>query len=782
MRTSFWIRTCLSFVLTLGASLGVLATDYTITKAEWRSGDSKLKVEGKGPRRSVVLVKDAQSGAPLGTATVDREERWRVILVNPPYVPCRVRAEFQGSGRTAERAVKNAPADCGPGTTVTLTSLAVTGPPEVPENSTAAFAATAVFSDGSTQDVTASASWTENSPYATVSAGLLSVGEVPSDQTASVSASFTSGGVTQSASASVLLRNLVTLTSLAVTGPPEVPENSTAAFAATAVFSDGSTQDVTASASWTESSPYATVSAGLLSVGEVPSDQTASVSASFTSGGVTQSASASVTLRDLPPMAGSHVGRFASYEGTQTCLQCHETEARAFHGSAHYQWQGDASEVDGLDSPVAGKLGGINDFCIYPDINWIGKLTNVDGVQVDGGCARCHAGLGAKPEPVATQAQLENIDCLLCHAPQYKRKVDLVNGQFRFVPDLSRMGVTLLQAAVDIRLPSKDTCLDCHTRAGGGDNFKRGDIEEAHRNATPALDIHMAPESAGGAGLSCLDCHVAAGHRIPGRGIDLRERDTPTVVACSTCHGTAPHESADINKHLKRVDCTSCHIPSFAKVAPTDTVRDWSLPGEVSPVTRLFEPHMAMASNVTPVYGFFNGRSRFYQFGSPAVPGANGKVLMAGPQGSVQEAGAKIVAMKRHEGRQPMDPATNRLLPLKIGIFFQTGDLDTAVQQGAAGVNWTYTGHTFAETERFMGLYHEVASSDQALSCATCHDQNRLDWANLGYTPVATRNGKPLCSSCHGAKSNPGFYSLHNKHVGDKKLNCSSCHTFSKAL
>ena len=69
------------------------------------------------------------------------------------------------------------------------------------------------------------------------------------------------------------------------------------------------------------------------------------------------------------------------------------------HASAHYQWQGDASESAGLDPTWAGKLGGINDFCIYPDINWIGKLTTVDGKVVDGGCARCHTGLGPSRRP-----------------------------------------------------------------------------------------------------------------------------------------------------------------------------------------------------------------------------------------------------------------------------------------------------------------------------------------------------------------------------------------------
>lgn len=483
-----------------------------------------------------------------------------------------------------------------------------------------------------------------------------------------------------------------------------------------------------------------------------------------------------------PPLTGSHVGRFTSFEGTRTCLGCHPTKAQQMHASVHYQWRGDASEAAGLSTTLAGKLGGINDFCVYPDINWIGKLTNTEGRQVDGGCARCHVGLGAKPEEQPSQAQLENIDCLICHSPVYKRKVESINGTFRFVPDEAAMGVPILNAAVDIRLPSTNTCLNCHSKAGGGNNYKRGDLEEAHRNPTAAFDVHLAPPSAGGAGLACLDCHTTAGHRIAGRGVDLRERDLEDRVACTNCHPPQPHGSSTLNRHTARVACSTCHIPEFAKAAATDMERDWSQPGEVDPTSKLFEPHMLKASHVPPEYRFFNGRSWFYEFGSRAVPQPNGRVLMAGPLGSVQEPGAKIIPVKHHLGRQPQDPVTGRLLPLKIGVFFSTGNVDAAVAQGAAAVGWPYSGHQFADTERYMGIFHEVAPASQALQCSTCHDQNRLDWAALGYTPLATRNGKPLCQSCHGKEDEQlTFYKLHDKHVRDKRLDCSNCHTFTKA-
>ena len=212
--------------------------------------------------------------------------------------------------------------------------------------------------------------------------------------------------------------------------------------------------------------------------------------------------------------------------------------------------------------------------------------------------------------------------------------------------------------------------------------------------------------------------------------------------------------------------------------------RDWSLPGDLHPTTQLYEPHMVLQTNVTPVYRFFNGRSQFYEFGRPAVPQANGRILMAGPLGSISDAGAKITAMKRHEGNQPIDPVTRVLLPLKIGVFFQTGNIANAVAGGiAAMTGWPNNGYAFAETERFMGLYHEVAPKEQAVSCSTCHDNNRLPFADLGYTPLTTNrtNGRPLCSSCHEAKT-ASFYNLHQKHVTDKRLDCSSCHSFSKAV
>ena len=496
-----------------------------------------------------------------------------------------------------------------------------------------------------------------------------------------------------------------------------------------------------------------------------------------------QTATASAAYTQI--LNTSHAGRFTTYEGSKTCRTCHPQETLDVHASLHYQWQGETPYVTNMTE--GGKLNAINDFCTYPNISWISQLTNLQGTKVDGGCSQCHVGLGEKPLPDPTVAQLENIDCLLCHSDSYKRKVALVDSKLKFVPAPEKMSVSLLEAITDIQRPSRGACLNCHAYAGGGNNNKRGDIEEAHRDPTSAsFDVHMAPVEAGGAGLVCVDCHTVQNHRIAGRGVDMRATDLDVSVNCANCHTSSPHDSSELNRHTKRVNCTVCHIPTFAKVTSTDMVRDFSQPAEIDVKKQLYEPHIDRASNVIPEYGFFNGTSYIYQFMTPAIPNDAGYVNMAGPWGSVTEPGSKINAFKHHTAVQGRDVDTKALLPVKAGILFQTGDVDRALRQGATDVGLPLAhGYDFVPTERFMGLFHEVAPKGQALQCSACHNGGaRLDFNALGYTPKTTRNGRALCASCHEDKSREWpaselFEKVHEKHVTDKRINCIECHIFS---
>lgn len=488
-----------------------------------------------------------------------------------------------------------------------------------------------------------------------------------------------------------------------------------------------------------------------------------------------------------PPNVVSHSGFFDNYEGSKTCNQCHLETTRHVHESLHYQWNGPAPYAANLER--GGKLGSINDFCGFPDINFIGQLTNLEGQKVDGGCAQCHVGRGLKPAPEQTVAQLENIDCLVCHSSTYKRKVAQVDGAFQFVPAPEKMQVSLLDAITKIqRTPDKGTCVNCHAYAGGGCNNKRGDIEEAHRDPPAWFDVHLASKQNGGAGLHCISCHQTENHRIAGRGVDMQATDLDVPVRCTNCHNAEPHDDRKLNRHTARVDCTVCHIPAYARIASTDMFRDFSQPAEIDESKQLYEPHIDRAANVTPEYRFFNGYSRFYEFGTPAVAGDSGRVVMAEPLGDLSDSTAKLFAFKRHEALQPRDLTTQNLIPIKAGVLFQTGNVDAAIKQGADAVGWPLAeGYDFAATERYMGIFHEVAPADSALQCSACHtDAGRIDFNGLGYTPVSQRNGKPLCSSCHEDESDEWssqefFLKVHEEHVREEGINCSACHLFQAA-
>jgi len=91
------------------------------------------------------------------------------------------------------------------------------------------------------------------------------------------------------------------LSSLTISGDDFVSENKSAGFAAKATFSDGTIQTVTDNASWSENSTYANINgSGVLTASEVTEDTLVTIQASYSIGGVTETASKVVTIIDVP--------------------------------------------------------------------------------------------------------------------------------------------------------------------------------------------------------------------------------------------------------------------------------------------------------------------------------------------------------------------------------------------------------------------------------------------------------------------------------------------------
>ena len=184
----------------------------------------------------------------------------------------------------------------------TFSSLSLSGPSSVLENGNGQFTAVAVMSDGSTQSV--SPTWSVDSAAASISgAGLLSGREVASDSVVTVTATCTLGGVARSATRQVTVVNVPpapTLTSLSISGPGSVNENSSAQYSAAAVYSDGSSSVV--DPVWSQDLGSASISVlGLFAAGEVLSNTVGTISASYSTGGITRGATAQMTVMNVVP-------------------------------------------------------------------------------------------------------------------------------------------------------------------------------------------------------------------------------------------------------------------------------------------------------------------------------------------------------------------------------------------------------------------------------------------------------------------------------------------------
>lgn len=457
-----------------------------------------------------------------------------------------------------------------------------------------------------------------------------------------------------------------------------------------------------------------------------------------------------------PGKPNRHLDRFEHYEGTKTCLECHEQEALTFFHSQHYQWRGGTPDlVNTEQSQALGKLTMVNDFCTNPGgSQWIGKVLNDEGKVLAKGCSGCHAGLGKLPGSEPTREQLENMDCLICHASGYRRDLYATDdGGWEWRPILYRNQEGMDSVAKRISLPDRAMCLRCHSASGGGPNFKRGDIEYILKDPDYDHDVHMSSEAEGGQDMWCIDCHTDDDHthRVLGRGVDLAATDRPdkNIDCASQCHRQLSHENPDIDSDHQRLTCPACHIPEFARDEATDMFRDWSnvhFDEEKGKYTYGQE----LEYDVEPVYAWFNGSSYAQVPGTPVRRDEEGKVTMVLPEGSREDPTARIAPFKLHRGVLPVLTEQQWIAPVATEELYHHGDPDKAVRDAVASLYGLQdAAFTWEDTIRYMGIYHAVPPAEDALKCADCHvPDGRMDWQALGYekdpSPEALRSrGEP---------------------------------------
>lgn len=460
------------------------------------------------------------------------------------------------------------------------------------------------------------------------------------------------------------------------------------------------------------------------------------------------------------------------------------------------------------------------------------------------------------PASAEAHAQLANIDCLICHQETYKRfpdwtliadggngygftdlillnveddangnlvqvdgaelvrtgfagipNTDPITGDFQFMPagsdtlppsvPMAPMALTTLEAAQTVHLTTRQSCLNCHAGAAGGDGTKRGDLSKEVEDPSITVDMHM---STAGANLTCADCHNetlpdGTTHRVRGRGLDLRPNDVADRFTCenSGCHTDTPHgdfsntTGSSRDKHAQKVACQTCHIPSYAKAAVgTEVARDWQDPhpsaaacnGRGGWLPREDKGGLDGASLI-PSYAWFDGTSEVYYLGEsldsvPTVPldagvaasftgnfNAGAPAYVIGmPNGDVTSTslGTKLYPMKEHWGKLARNDDTNTLIGHSTFEFFRTGSFCRAVAVGlgleevnvdpstlCSGLPGDLempsgTNTSVVAVHTYQTINHGVEPQGDALNCGSCHSsQNggplQMDLGALGFGP-----------------------------------------------
>lgn len=226
--------------------------------------------------------------------------------------------------------------------TAALVSIALTPPvASVAVGTQSALRATATYADNSTQDVTASATWSSSSTAVEVNGGLVT-GVSPG--TATVTAAL--AGRTASAKITVPSATVQKLTVTPASATTGI--SGTIAFRAVVTLSDATTQDVTATATWTASNPgIATVANSGIATGVAPGMTTIRAVVGATSGSATLTISSAklVSIALTPTNPGVAVGVKVAFTATGTF-----SDGSVSDVSSGALWTSSATEVATLDA------------------------------------------------------------------------------------------------------------------------------------------------------------------------------------------------------------------------------------------------------------------------------------------------------------------------------------------------------------------------------------------------------------------------------------------------
>lgn len=209
-----------------------------------------------------------------------------------------------------------------------LESIEIQGPTSINEGNQATYSVIAHYDDSTSQGVIPTSFISSNAAAGSFNSttGIFTAAQQVGNATTSISASYSEGGVSKSATVDLtVVDTTVYPVSASINGVTSVDENTSTTYSFIVSFSNGTSSAVAVN-NWQSSQPsVGTINAvsGVLTANEVNSNQTTIVGASYTSEGVTVTATRTVTVRDTTvyPQSAQIIGNANVNEGGTSSYQ-----------------------------------------------------------------------------------------------------------------------------------------------------------------------------------------------------------------------------------------------------------------------------------------------------------------------------------------------------------------------------------------------------------------------------------------------------------------------------
>jgi hypothetical protein len=381
------------------------------------------------------------------------------------------------------------------------------------------------------------------------------------------------------------------------------------------------------------------------------------------------------------------------WEGDVTvCSKCHPQEIEDIRHTVHARLKAPVHNVKG----ESGEQGFLTRRSVLFGgealLNWAYVIEKSEE-SISQGCGKCHI----TDSPPEDTKEGNEIDCFICHSRTYdmsKRVIVKTEEGLKWSWDKSE------DAAYSVGTPSADACKRCHEdyiRDLRGTPFTDKDDKDAHASK----------------GMECIQCHTSKNHKIA-RGnfvTDLWANDLPNVAhSCIQCHMNRRHDNNFINRHLNKIACETCHVKSASGIVTTD----WTNPVNNNGI---YNAHRTSEEQVSPVFEWFNG----------AVEASTK------PIGNMRDGKAKIYPFKIIKSVLPFDPDNKKILPLKLSVFTQTGNVGESIEAAIKESGQSWSGKWEKTTRQtYIQISHSV--SNKGRQCNECHSKEGImDFEALGY-------------------------------------------------